>query len=483
MTVSAAPPLLIPEDDLEWAVFHRLADRLRELSYTEAQVSKGMGIPDLAVRNISAWPAHARSARRQRDSNPAAMLGAFFLMEEIMEEKELRSLLADEAFELLTDLRWIAAYNDKFFFRYYLYPARDSFILTDGHQSNPDQLDQVYALGADSYTLVRLAPRFKVETSLDHCTGSGVQAVLGASHANRAFGLDINPRALAFSRLNARWNGRTQLNFLESDCYTNVSTESTGLNPCRFDLITANPPFVPTPEVIALFRGGGISGEEVTERIVRGIPEKLKPDGVFSMVTQMPVMRDQTFFQRCEKWLDSSESWGMVVLSHHLASPAAYIQGHLPALSPDQYGATFEKWLEAYESVGMTGVTSSQIFVFRSEFPWRIDRIFSYASSEGSAQIEAYLRTLRACYEGSSARFVLNPDLEKVWWGEERARVYLDWKPEHRWWQPGGVWFDGAEARALRHIVENPEGTRYQDCREPEALKQLVSAHAVTLLD
>lgn len=481
MTVAAAPPLHLPENDQEWSVLLKLADRLRELSYTEAQVSHGMGIGDLATRNISAWPAHVRSARQKREDCPAAILGAFFLMEEQLEEKELRALLGFEAFELLTDLRWIAAYGDKFFFRYYLYPALDAFILTDGHQSNPDCLDQVYALGPDSYTLARLAPRFQVDASLDHCTGSGVQAVLGAAHAERALGLDINPRALAFSRLNARWNGRAGLNFLQSDCYSNVTPESTGLDPCRFDLITANPPFVPTPEVIALFRGGGISGEEVTERIVSGLPDKLKADGIFSMVTQMPLMKEETFFQRCERWLNSDQSWGMVVLHHHLASPAAYIQGHLPLTTPDQYGPTFQRWLDAYDSVGMLGVTSSQIFVFRSNTPWRVERSFDYSSKAVSPMIEAYLNCLRRCHPESSARFGLNPGLEKIWWAEGRARVYLEWKPEHRWWQPQGVWLEGPAAEVLAQLAEHPEGATYHECQNPEGLRELVSAHFVTL--
>ena len=480
MTASSAPPLLLPEDDSEWAVLHRLADRLRELSYNEEQVAKGMGIADIATRNISAWPAHVRSARRQREQNPAAILGAFFLMEEQLEEKELRHLLGDDAFDLLLTIRWIAAYGDKFFFRYYLYPALDSFLLTDGHQSNPDQLDQVYALGPDSYTLTRLAPRFQVAASLDHCTGSGVQAVLGAAHAERAFGLDINPRALAFSRLNANWNRRSGLNFLESDCYTNVNPETTGLQPCRFDLITANPPFVPTPDVIALFRGGGVSGEDVTERIVHGVPEKLTEDGVFSMVTQMPLMKDVTFFQRCESWLASDETWSIVVLNHHLASPAAYIQGHLGAQPPGQYGKTFEKWLDAYDSVGMLGVTSSQIFVFRSAYPWRIDRAFSYSSTAVSSQIEAYIKTLRACYDGSSARFRLNAGIETVIWSEGRSRVYIEWQQDHRWWEPQGVWLDGEAAQVMNLVSKAEDGVRFQDC-EPAGLRELISGGVLTL--
>lgn len=477
MTQSAVAPLLTPESDQEWDVLWKLADRLHELSYTEENVSKGMGIEDFTVRNINCWPAHVRSARRQRESNPAGILAAFFQMEELMKEDELRALLGSDAFDLLRDLRWIADFEDKHFFRYYLFPAAGSLILTDGHQSNPNHLDQVYALGGDSYTLVRLAPRFEVEASLDHCTGSGVQAVLGGKHCQKGFGLDINPRALAFAQLNAKWNRQTHLKFLESDCYSNVTTEKTDLEPCQFDLITANPPFVPTPDVIALCRGGGISGEEITERIVRGVPEKLKPNGIFSMVTQMPVIKDQTFFQRCENWLDSEESWGIVVLNNHLSTPHTYILGQMPAVAQFEYGDVFQKWLDAYESAGIVGVTSSQIFVFRSQHPWRIERMVTYPSAEFSEQVERYLRSLQASPDSLDIKFVLNPGLSKIWWGEERSRVYLEWDESHKWWHPQGLWLEGELAQTF-HRAEQGEQVSYQDC-EPSILAELLGSNVL----
>ena len=477
MSQRAVAPLLAPENEEEWSILWTLADRLQELGYTEENVSRGMGIADFTVRNINCWPAHVRSARRQRDENPAAILAAFFQMEELLTEEELRALLGSEAFDLLRDLRWIADFDGKHFFRYYLFPAGGAVILTDGHQSNPNHLDQVYALGSDSYTLARLAPRFRVEKSLDHCTGSGVQAVLGGSHCQQGFGVDINPRALAFARLNAKWNRQSHLRFLESDCYTQVTSESTGVEPCRFDLITANPPFVPTPEVIALCRGGGVSGEEITERIIRGLPEKLEPNGIFSMVTQMPVIEGQSFFQRCENWLESDETWSIVVLNNHFFAPHAYILGHMPSTAQFEYGEVFQKWLHAYESAGITGVTSSQVFVFRSQHPWRVERMVTYPDKAHSDQVESYLRTLQTAVDDRETSFVRNPGLETIWWGEGKRRAYLQWDEAHTWWHPEGLWLEGGLLKTLAR-AEDGEPISYQNADATD-LRELLGANVL----
>src|SRR5687767_4579649 len=43
-------------------------------------------------------------------------------------------------------------------------------------------------------------------TVLDLCTGSGVLAVFAAQKANDVIGIDINPRAIEFAKLNSQLN-------------------------------------------------------------------------------------------------------------------------------------------------------------------------------------------------------------------------------------------------------------------------------------
>jgi hypothetical protein len=424
-----------------------------------------------------------RRCRRLKGENPCALLAAFFLIEERVEPGELQALLGRDAVHVMQKLRWISTQDGKLRFRFLLYPLLGSLILTDGQGSNPNHLNQVYHLGADSHLLARLAPRPQVDMALDHCTGSGVHAVLAADHSRRSFGVDINPRALKLARLNARWNRKPQAKFLESDCYQNIRPDKLKLEgPCQFDLITANPPFVPTPETLSLCRGGGISGEDVTEQILRGLPEYLRRDGIFSMITNIPVLANQTFFERCEKWLGAGDTWSIAVLTNHQWTPEGYIRTHQNPGAHDSYGDHFERWLESYESVQLEAVTSSQVYVFRSPTAMRIHRAFGHPEQAVSLFIEDWLRSLQAFGGPHPVRFRIHPGLEKVWWQDDGSRVYLEWKPEHRWWRGSGFWLEGAAARVLKQIASVSEGWLGDRC-DSEGLSLLLSEHLVTLAE
>ena len=478
-TLQAALSLIPPLDD-DWPILWKFADRLRELGYTEEGVSQAMGLVDHSTRDVSLWPVHLRRCREQAKTNPCGLLAAFFFFEEAVPRPQLEELLGEDVVDVLDRLFLVDQYDDgSMFFRFYLFPLLGRLILTDGHISNRNHLDQVYPLGSDSHSLARLAPRPKVGSSLDLCTGSGVHAILASSHSQRPFGLDINPRALDFARFNATWNKLENVEFLQSDCYQGVNSE-TLRGPCQFELITANPPFVPTPETISLCRGGGLSGEEVTERIIRGLPAMLSPDGTFSMITNVPHFRDHTFFQRCEDWLGSEHTWGMVMLSNHYWSLGAYIASHLRPGHPHDFLKDFHRWLESYESVGLQTITNSQVYLFRSARPWRIDRYYGYPNVSVSSFIERWLASLRAVGSASKATYRLHPGIEKVCWMEGREKAYLEWNPEHQWWQPKSLWLEGPIARALERFQSHPglSGDNF----EPEVLARLLSDHLVTLV-
>ena len=61
-----------------------------------------------------------------------------------------------------------------------------------------------------------------------------------AAKVDRVIGTDINPRAVALSRINAALNGIGNVEFREGDMFAPVAGET-------FDLIISQPPFVSTP--------------------------------------------------------------------------------------------------------------------------------------------------------------------------------------------------------------------------------------------
>lgn len=213
--------------------------------------------------------------------------------------------------------------------------------------------DQVYWLGPDSLALARCVPRQPCGRSLDLCTGSGVQAVLNAAHSQESYAVDINPRAVHYARLNARFN-RRKLQVLQGNLYDPVEGS--------FDLITANPPFVPTPEAgLQLFRPGGESGEEITAEIIRQLPHRLNPNGLLALVSQCPIMENSDALERVHDWLDRgpgggvpggggsppwNQSWGMLQLRFGALSRAGLIASHTH---------DFELWEESYRRLKIQG--------------------------------------------------------------------------------------------------------------------------------
>jgi release factor glutamine methyltransferase len=124
---------------------------------------------------------------------------------------------------------------------------------------------------------------------LDLCTGSGAVAI-ALKHALpflEVYATDISSRALAVARKNAERllhndGSLPDIHFLEGDLFEPVP-------PMRFDLITANPPYVPSSEIPNLSRevrfeplvalDGGENGLDLELRILEDAPAFLKDGG------------------------------------------------------------------------------------------------------------------------------------------------------------------------------------------------------------
>jgi len=114
----------------------------------------------------------------------------------------------------------------------------------------------------------------------------------GAQHVDF---LDINRRASDFQRENA------QLNQFPSSCFRSIEGDIEAFEPERgYDLIVANPPFVPTPEGIdgTITSNGGPEGSRFVEILLTRLEEFLEPHGealvlVFQFVKhQQPLIAD-----------------------------------------------------------------------------------------------------------------------------------------------------------------------------------------------
>jgi release factor glutamine methyltransferase len=132
---------------------------------------------------------------------------------------------------------------------------------------------------------LRAAPRI-----VDVCTGSGAIAV-ALAHALPTAGItatDLSEAALTIACENAKLNGvEPRIRFLQGDLLAPVAGE-------RFDLVVANPPYVPTIErdsmavevrdhepALALF--AGVDGLDIYRRLISAAPSALVPGGFIAL--------------------------------------------------------------------------------------------------------------------------------------------------------------------------------------------------------
>jgi len=148
--------------------------------------------------------------------------------------------------------------------------------------------------------------------ALDLCTGSGCVAISLALERNgaRVLATDVSADALAVARENAAALG-AEVELATGDLWAAVHA---GAGP--FDVIAANPPYVPAKELAGLSRevrrepcnalDGGEDGLSVLRRIVAGAPARLRPGGTLclemheSHVEALPRLCLEAGFARAE---------------------------------------------------------------------------------------------------------------------------------------------------------------------------------------
>lgn len=166
-------------------------------------------------------------------------------------------------------------------------------IFDEGTSASSEE-EAVMYIGPDSLALVQhwiLHPNLRaVDSLLDVCTGSGVQALacLATHKCQAAVCVDINPRALRFTAFSAALNGLSDAvtlvqgdllrgtGRLYSKAGRKVQAESTSdvslvdllQNLAEYGMLTANPPFLPVPEAASTGRTVGYVAEAITDEVV-----------------------------------------------------------------------------------------------------------------------------------------------------------------------------------------------------------------------
>lgn len=277
---------------------------LEKESFTEQAVCRRLGL-----RRLADFPLHPSQRQPLVESEDGLdCLIRIFLCGEYEAHSALLAHLGGDVLDVLQGMGLLVCAGERSYAACALYPVEDLLIASD-RWTNPDHSpflspeDSVYpAMLPNTRLFLDLIPRGDCESFLDLCSGTGVAALLAArSGAAHVWAGDIAERSTAFAEFNARLNGIANCSAVTSDLYDHLGGQT-------FDRIVSHPPYVPTLTPKWIFYSGGEDGEQVTSRIVSGLPAHLRDRGICCCLTMGSDRRSAPFERRVRGWLGPEES-------------------------------------------------------------------------------------------------------------------------------------------------------------------------------
>ncbi|HET6548828.1 MAG TPA: HemK2/MTQ2 family protein methyltransferase [Solirubrobacter sp.] len=211
-------------------------------------------------------------------------------------------------------------------------------------------LPGVFRPRSDTRLLARVARAVPLQPGarvLELCAGPAIAGVTAARGRALLTTVDVSRRAVFNAWLNARLNG-VEVSARRGDLWEAVAGE-------RFDLVLANPPYVPGPPPpergAARAWDAGDDGRALLDRICSGVAAHLRPGGIVLLVHSELVGREATLGTLAEYGLG--------------ADVAACEHGPLGPLVSARRGE-----LEA-RGILRPGQSSEDVFVLRGRAPTR----------------------------------------------------------------------------------------------------------------
>jgi methylase of polypeptide subunit release factors len=314
------------------------------------------------------------------DDRPIAALSRLFIGGET-----LPAAVAEQAFAPLSPAQLpglVRSRNGSVLPRVRIEPFEGLLVASD--PPHPLKRDHVLGVGTATRMLAGLTVRRRVEEALDLCTGSGSLALLAARHADRVVATDLSRRALRFARLNAELNESEGVEWLHGDLFE-------PLGDARFDLVTANPPFVVSPSTEFTYRDGGYEDDALTRGVVGGVAARLREGGYATVVCNWISPLDGGWSARPRGWLAES-GCDALILRHTTESARAYaLRWNLqPGKTLQQSAAAAQAWAEYYRERGIESLTTGVIVLRkRSGANWmRDEELAGMPVGSASDQIE-----------------------------------------------------------------------------------------------
>jgi methylase of polypeptide subunit release factors len=313
----------------------RMRELLAESGYTEASLREKQYFTELPSSRLRNFP---RLLDRTQEPNRLHTLLRWFWLGVPQDLSTANEWVPSWFTNLAIACGLLRQEGDRLISEAMLFPV-DGFLVASDHTIKIDASDPEFVLWPNptSRLLSRFTVRRPSRATLDLGTGNGIQALSAASHSQRVFASDLNPRAVGFAKFTARLNGLENIECLGGDGFARVSNR-------KFDLIVSNPPFFISPSGRYLFCDNPMDLDQLCRRFVREAPNYLEDDGYFQLLCEWAEVRGQPWQERVTEWLEGSgcDAW---VLKGHTQDPSEYAQHRI-----SETGASSERDADLYAS-------------------------------------------------------------------------------------------------------------------------------------
>jgi methylase of polypeptide subunit release factors len=343
----------------------RLGTTLRRVGYSEDAVHRLLG-EDAYSSERGDTPAE----ERRLPNTPLGTLLRLLFLQVPVAAQDAEAALGREGIDAL-DVTGLAEVGEQVVPRARILPIGTVLLASDGFSRDADDpSDYVATYTPTARVLDSLTPRPRVDRALDVGTGSGIHALLAARHARRVVATDVNPRAIAYTELNAALNGLHNIECRQGSLFDPVEGET-------FDLITCNAPYVVSPERRWVYRDSEFSEDEVSERVIGAAAAHLAENGYAAMLVSWLAFDEDAPDERVIEWAEASgcDSWILSTLNSDPLTHAAEWNSHLVG---DALGEALDEWTEYFDSLGVQLVSEGAVILHKrpsGEHSARVDEL------------------------------------------------------------------------------------------------------------
>lgn len=328
--MSVAFPIIAKGGNIRW-----LKEKLFSYNYKMSSIFSRIGIKGFRKWDLDSKKMGLKIHRfLSRDmTDELDILIRTFTLNIPIDVKIIGKIFSDKELDILADINLISQTDKNIVYCDILLSECDDLIIAaDSFFKKSPGINPVMPIMPECYDFSSGRSRRKVGKTLDLGTGSGVHALLASRHSEQVIGVDINPRAIEFSKFNSALNDIHNVNFIEGDLFAPVGDD-------QFELILADPPYLPVSDSLPgeNFYSGGTKGDAISSRIIQGIHKYLCKNGLCQIIHMIICRGGEKYEMKLRSLLgDISNQYSFIVLSN----PIEFRNEHTSDASSVEFGMT-----------------------------------------------------------------------------------------------------------------------------------------------